>query len=132
METEGHGHGWGNGEEGPGRVGERPSGLSEAASEGARQWRGGFQRGLLLGAAEEENQVVLRVPGVAREERKGGAGGVEGRQILEEQSILEISDHIQICGSNIGIQARRSATGPGGSQPRVSGVRWSIRWTARW
>jgi hypothetical protein len=65
----------------------------------------------------------------AREERKEGAGAAgEGRQILEEQSILDVSDHIQICGSSVGIQERRSATR--GRPSPVSGIRRSIRWIA--
>ena len=92
--------------------------------------RGGLRRGLQVGAAAEENQAARRASGgAAREERNGGAGGVEGRQILEEQSILEGSDHVQMYVSSVGFQARRSATG--GSPPPVSGVRRSDRWTAR-
>jgi hypothetical protein len=74
-------------------------------------------------AAAEENQAVLRASRGAREGRKGGAGGVEGRQILEKQSILKESDHVQICGGSVKIEARWSATG--GSPPPVSGVRRS-------
>ena len=80
-----------------------------------------------MGAAAEENQAARLASGGAREERNGGAGGVEGRQILEEQSILEGSDHVQMYVSSVGVQARRSATG--GSPPPVSGVRRSDRWT---
>ena len=54
--------------------------------------------------------------------------GVEGRQILEEQSILEGSDHVQMYVSSVGFQARRSATG--WSPPPFSGVSRSNRWTA--
>jgi hypothetical protein len=64
-----------------------------------------------------------------QEERNRGSGGVEERQILEKQSMFEVSDHVQMCVSSVGGQARRSATG--GSQPPVSWVRWSDRWTAR-
>ena len=60
---------------------------------------------------------------------EGGAGRVEGRQKLEERSILEESDQGQMYVSSVGFQARRSATG--GSPPPVSGVRRSDRWTAR-
>jgi hypothetical protein len=54
-----------------------------------------------VGAVAEENQAVRRASGGAREEggaleeRNGGAGGVEGRQIPEEQSMLEVGDHAQ-------------------------------------
>ncbi len=81
-----------------------------------------------MSAAAEEIQAVRRASGGAREERNGGAGRVEERQILEEQSILEGSDHVQMYISSLGFQARRLATG--GSQP-VSWVRRSDRWTAR-
>jgi hypothetical protein len=50
------------------------------------------------------------------EKLTGGACRINGRQILEEQGILDGSDHIQICCCSIGVQARRSATG--GSQDR--------------
>jgi hypothetical protein len=93
--------------------------------------RGGLRRGhgLRVGAAAEESQAARRASGGAREERNGGAGGDEGRQILEEQSILEGSDHVQMYVSSVGFQQRRSATG--GRPPPVSGVRQSDRWTAR-
>ena len=34
------------------------------------------------------------------EKRKGGASGVDGRQILEEQSILEGGDHVKFAAAN--------------------------------
>jgi hypothetical protein len=80
------------------------------------------------GAAAEESQAAGRASAGAREERNGGAGGVEGRQILEEQSILEGIDHVQMYVSSVGVQARKSATE--GSPPPSSGVRRSDRWTA--
>ena len=63
------------------------------------------------------------------EKRKGGASGVDGRQILEEQSILEGGDHVQICGSEFG--SRQRGQQMGWSPPPVSGVLRSNRWTAR-
>ena len=67
--------------------------------------RGGLLRSLRLGAAAEENQVAQLASGGAMEERNGGADGVEGRQILEEQSILdsEGSDHVQMYVSSVGV-----------------------------
>ena len=94
--------------------------------------RRGLRRCLLVSAAAEESQAARRASGGAREERtqrNGGDGGVEGRQILEEQSILEGRDHFQMYVSSVGFQASRLATG--GSPPPVSGVRRSDRWTAR-
>jgi hypothetical protein len=66
---------------------------------------GGLLRSLLLGAAAEENQVAQLASGGAREERNGGADGVEGRQILEEQSILDSEgcDHVQMYVSSVGV-----------------------------
>jgi hypothetical protein len=81
------------------------------------------------GAAAEESQAALQASGGAREEQNGGAGRVKGRQILEGQSILEGSDHVQMYVSSVWFQAKRSATGR--SQPPVSGVCLSYRWTAR-
>ena len=89
---------------------------------GAASCRGGMR----VGAAAEESQAARRA---SRGARNGGAGGVEGRRILEEQSILEGSDHVQMYVSSVGFQARRSATE--GNPPPVSGVRRSDRWTAR-
>jgi hypothetical protein len=51
------------------------------------------------------------------EKQVGRAGRLDGKQILEEQSTLDVGDHI-IIGSSVGIQARRSATG--GSLPPVT------------
>jgi hypothetical protein len=91
--------------------------------------RGGLQRCLRVGAAAEESQAVQQASGGASEERNGGADGVEGRQILEEQNILKGSnrDHVQMYVSSVGFQARRYATR--GSLPPVIGVRQSDRWT---
>ncbi len=55
-----------------------------------------------VGVAAEESQAAQQASGGAREERNGGAGGVEGRQILEEQSILEGSDHVQKLVESVG------------------------------
>ena len=60
----------------------------------ARGRRRGLRRGLLVGAAAEESKEARQASGGAREEQNRGAGGVEVRQILEEQSILEGSDHV--------------------------------------
>jgi hypothetical protein len=64
-----------------------------AAEKGQAIWpgtgRGGLRGGLLVSAAVEESQAARRESGGAREERNGGAGIVEGKQILEEQCILE-------------------------------------------
>jgi hypothetical protein len=95
---------------------------------GARRSAATRSAGHRVGAATEENQAVRRASGGAREERDGGAGGVEGRQILEEQSLLEVSDRGQMCLSSVGVQARRWATG--GSPPPISGARRSYRWMA--
>ena len=92
--------------------------------------RGGLQRCLQVGAAAEESQVARRASGGGGEERNGGAGGVEGRQTLEEQRILEGSDHVQNF-SSVGFQAKLRRSVTGGSLLHVSGVCWSDRWTAR-
>jgi hypothetical protein len=66
------------------------------------------RRGLRLSAAAMD-EAVRRASAGAMEERKGEAGEVEERQILEKQSILdgrESRDHVQICGNSVtvGIQ----------------------------
>jgi hypothetical protein len=90
------------------REGSLASGMARDRGEAVR----GCWPTVTVGAAAEENQAVpgddspTRTSvrrGRAREEhwQNGGAGGVEGRQILEEQSILEVSDHVQICCGNL-------------------------------
>jgi hypothetical protein len=86
--------------------------------------QGSLRGGLLLGAAAEdsENQAVRRAsggPGPGRGESREAREPAESRADRSsstqagglEQSILDISDHIQICGSSVGIQARRRLRG---------------------
>jgi hypothetical protein len=114
---------------------EKGQGIDKRYGQPEGPGRGGLRRAgpsLRVGAAAEENQAARRASGGARDEQNGlgGAGGVEGRQILEEQSILEVSYYVQMYVSSlsVGVQARRSATG--GSPPPISWVRLSDRWTA--
>jgi hypothetical protein len=75
---------------------------SSAAAEKVKRYgqgpgRRGLRRGhcLRVGAAAEESKEARRASGGAREEQNRGAGGVEVRHaLLEEQSILEGSDHV--------------------------------------
>jgi hypothetical protein len=130
----------------------------EVATEGQAVWRGTDalwvcdDAAVYRGGGEESNGIARdlgeavcdavcgwtrrRRRAKRRDERPEGPGrsktevpAAEGRQILEEQSILEGSNHVQMYVNSVGFQARRSATG--GSPPPVSGVRRSDRCTAR-
>jgi hypothetical protein len=87
---------------------------SAATEKGQAVWPGtGARRSATRSAVwlsnrgEPSGVTNVRRSAGAREERKEGAGRVEGRQILEEQSILEVSDHVQICSSRLPCQQRR-------------------------
>jgi hypothetical protein len=67
--------------------------------------------------------------GQGGEKRKSRRSRGETDTSLDEQSILEGSDHVQMYVSSVGFQARRWATGR--SPPPVSVVRRPDHWTER-
>lgn len=121
--------------------GQRPCGFATTRRSGAAAEKGhtvlsgtGASRSVMLsasaiehgGGGEPSGATSLRASTGPLEERKGGAHGVEGKQILEKRSILRVDgrDHIQIYGGGTEIQTN-------GREPPVSGVRQSNRWMAR-